>query len=160
MTIMQKRAVALLIDELIYASIIAAIQLAVPDLLVGKGPLLILLFIPLLFRDILFRNASIGKKIMRIAIFDNSWQPPKPLLLFKRSFLTGTVVYVMLYKYKFVDGCVLPAIDWERDNIGTRVIDLEVYKEIDAEAKRLKGDYAENMTRLYAEYLKGIYLDN
>lgn len=159
MTIIQKRGIALLIDNFVFGSIIAAIQLAIPDLLVQKTPVLILMFIPLFLRDWLFRNASLGKKIMRIAIFDNNWKPPSLLTLFKRSILTGTVVYVMLCKYKFIDGNSIYVIDWERDNIGTRVIDLDVYQELDAEAKRSNGDYAENMTKLYNAYLRNVYFN-
>ncbi len=159
MTIIQKRATALVIDSFLFASIIASMQLAIPYLLLDKGPLVALIFIPFFFRDILFRNASLGKKIMRIAVFDNSWQLPKLLHLIKRSFLTCTVVFIMLFKYKFVDGNSIYAIDWERDNIGTRVIDLDVYQELDTEAKQLKGDYAENMTKLYNAYLRDIYIN-
>ena len=61
-------------------------------------------------------------------------------------------------KSKFVDGGVISLFDWERDTLGTRVIDKRVYKELESIAKNRNGDFAKNMTELYNEYLRSLYL--
>ena len=159
MKILKKRAFALLIDSFIFGSIIAIIQLVVPDLLKGRGLLLILLFIPLFFRDIVFRNASIGKKLLGISIYNDNWEKPDMLHLARRSFFSLTFLYVMTFKCKFTDGEYISIFDLEREKLKTRVIDNNVYNELKAKAEGANGDYAKNMTELYNEYLRGLYLN-
>ena len=159
MKILKKRAIAAFIDSFLFGSAVAACQLAIPDLLDGKGLLLILLFIPFFCRDFLFLNASIGKKIMGIAIYDRKFERPKLFTLFKRSFLTATVGFALLYKAKFVDGSIIGLFDFEREKTGTFVIDKKVYKKLEAQASEQNSDFAKNMTELYNAYLRDAYPD-
>ncbi len=66
-------------------------------------------------------------------------------------------MYVLLFKSKLVDGNIMAAIDWERDKIGTYVIDAKVYGELQKEAKEMNGKLSENMTELYNTYLRDLY---
>ena len=109
-------------------------------------------------RDLIFRNASIGKKILGIAVYDNDWQPPRFHVLLKRSFLTGTVGFILWWKLKFIDGDIITLFDIERDKLGTRVIDRKIYKELEITAKNMEGDFAQNMNELYNAYLRDLYL--
>jgi len=158
MKIIKKRVLASLIDAFIFGAIVASIQLLIPNLLVNRGLLLIFLFIPFFSRDFVFRNASIGKKLLGIAIYDNDWRRPRLEVLLKRSFLTATVGYYLLFKAKFTGGNILAIIDFEREKIGTRVIDKKVYKELEIIAKAKKGEYKSNINELYNEYLRNLYL--
>lgn len=158
MKILKKRAWAAIIDVFILGLIIGILQFLNPNLFDGRGYLLILFIIPLFLRDILFRNASLGKVLCRIAIYGNDWKAPSLWLLIKRSFLTATIGYGIFMKSKFIDGGVISLFDWERDTLGTRVIDKRVYKELESIAKNRNGDFAKNMTELYNEYLRSLYL--
>ena len=157
MKIIKKRAFALLIDSFIFGSVVAGLQLIFPNLLKDRGILLIFLFIPFFCRDIVFGNASPGKRILGISIYSTNWEKPSLKTLILRSFCTATVVYVLLIKSKLVGGNVMAAIDWERDKIGTYVIDAKVYGELQKEAKEMNGQFPENMTELYNTYLRDLY---
>ena len=108
MKISTKRALALLIDSFIFGIAVAILQLFFPDMLKGKGLLLILLFIPFFCRDIVFANASLGKRLLGICIYDSEWKRPSFIKLILRSFGTATVGFALMWKSKFAD----ESIDW------------------------------------------------
>lgn len=157
MKIIKKRVLALLVDSFILGSIIAILQLIFPDLFLDNVFWACLIVVPFVCRDFVFRNASIGKKLFGIAIYDKNWKKPTFILLLKRSFLTATVGYVLAWKYRFIDGNTLLLIDWERETLGTMVIDKKVYNELSFTAEQNSGDFAKNMTELYNEYLRRLY---
>ncbi len=157
MKILKKRAFAILIDSFILGFMLAGFQdlfnrWGVEDLM--EFVLITLFF----FKDFLFINASIGKIIMGIRIYDNSWKRPKLLVLLKRNAFMITIGYIMWWKARFIDGNIINLFDWERDKLGTRVIDKKVFKQLSEEAKQLDGDYAKNMTNLYNSYLMNLYI--
>ena len=117
----------------------------------------LILLSPLLFKDLLFRNASLGKKIMGIAIYNEKWEAPRVMLLVKRTALMLTVGNSLLYKAYLVDGNKLKLFDWERETFNTRVVDKKVLREIKENAEKMGGDVCENMTKLYNEYILGVY---
>ena len=69
MKIITKRKFALFIDSFIFGSIIAVFQLFIPDLLLNKGIMVGFILIPFFVKDIVFKNASIGKKFLGICIY-------------------------------------------------------------------------------------------
>ena len=159
MKILKKRAFACAIDSFILGSIIATIQLVIPNLLIGKSDIFNLLIIfPFFCRDFTFKGASIGKKMLGIRVYDKNWKSPSFSSLLKRSILTYTIGFLIFCKARFIDGSIIDLIDWERDKIGTRVVDNKVFAKLSEEAKQLDGDYAENMSKLYDEYVRTLYL--
>ena len=153
MKIIKKRAFASLIDEFLFATPIALLQLKFPDLLAVEGWVLGILFIPFLLRDVVFRNASIGKRLFGIAIYTKDWKKPSIKCLMMRSFCTATVSYVSLCAGKDM----LSVLDWERDTLGAYVIDMKVYKELSEKALEMSGDFSQNMSELYNAYLRDLY---
>ena len=153
MKIIKKRVFAALIDGFLFATPIALLQLKFPNLLVGKGWTLVILFIPFLLRDIVFRNASIGKRLFGIAIYTKDWKKPSIKCLMLRSFCTATVSYVSLCTGKDK----LSVLDWERDTLGAYVIDMKIYKELYEKALEMSGDFSKNMSELYNAYLRDLY---
>jgi len=153
MKIIKKRAFASLIDGFLFATPIALLQLKFPNLLAGKGWMLAIIFIPFLLRDVVFRNASIGKRLLGIAIYTKDWEKPSLKCLMLRSFCTATVSYVRLCS----GGNKLSVLDWERDTLGAYVIDMKVYKELSEKANQMNGEFPKNMSDLYNAYLRNLY---
>lgn len=160
MKIFEKRILAVLIDGFIFGAIYTFLKdVVIPESFFRLGlPSYLILFLPFFCRDILFRNASLGKKIMGIEVFDSEWKKPKPLLLLKRAFLMLTVGYVTCWKSVFVEKNDMLIFDYERENIGTYVIDKKVLSELSEEAKRKAGSFEMNMNELYQAYLRKYYL--
>ena len=160
MKILKKRIIAHAIDVFMLSFGIAGIQFFLaPDLFSnGRAPLLILFMLPLGFRDFVFRNASIGKKIVGICVFDKDFNVPSFKTLFIRGFYGTTVEYLMFSKAMHLDGEYISLFDWERDKIGTFVIDKKVFAELSEIAKKQEGNYSKNMRDLYNEYIRHTYL--
>lgn len=161
MKVFKKRLFAYLIDSFAFGIAFAIFQLGFPQayaFILKYDLLLCLMFVPFFFKDVLFRNASLGKKIMRISIYDNNWKKPNVKTLFLRALRVTTVGYVMIWRAILTGEGVISVLDWEREKIGTRVIDKRIYAEIDSKAKDMNGNYAKNMSELYNEYLRKIYL--
>ena len=157
MKILRKRSIAYLIDVIIFAVIYHFTLYRIID----KIPefLIFLVICPLFFRDIVFRNASIGKMMMGISIYDKNWKKPSIWKLIKRSCLVITIGFIKHNIEMSTYGNKLAIIDWERDRIGTYVIDNSVYFEIKEKAEAMTGDFATNMSDLYNKYLREQYLD-
>lgn len=158
MNILKKRAIAILIDSFLLGLAFVFYQKIINLLGLNLGNLDLLLFIPFFLKDIVFRNASVGKKVVGIAIYNDNWQSPSIIVLFKRAIIMSTIGYFIFWKSKFVNGDIISFFDFERDTLKTRVIDKKVLKKIRAEAEAEAGDKSVNMTRLYNEYLKDIYM--
>ena len=157
MKILKKRCFAMISDSFLLGFIIAGLQLYLKDS-IDSEIILILMLIPFFCRDFVFRNASLGKVLFGIAIYDKHWKRPTFKTLFIRSVAVSSVGYVLLWKSIFVNGEFISIFDFERDRIGTQVIDKKIYRKLQEEAKTMSGDYADNMTRLYNAYLRDIYL--
>ena len=159
MKILTKRAIALLIDAFVYGLIYVLCQKLLQNWHENLSSLVyFILFVPFFFKDVIFKNASLGKKIMKIYIFNDEWQPPKAFVLVKRAFLMQTVGYVLFWRLKHFDDNMISFFDWERDSLKTRVIEKKVYimlqKEIGIGAK----DYSSKMTNRYNGYLRNLYI--
>ena len=158
MDIMKKRAFALLIDGILLGIYYESIRHILPDWYFKLGAIGYALLLSVFFlKDIVFRNASIGKKIMGIQIFDGCWKNQRFTLLIKRSFMISTAGFALMWKTKFISGEKLTIFDYEREKIGTVVIDNKVYSELKSKAETMRGDYSKNMTNLYNEYLRSKY---
>ncbi len=102
MKILTKRFVAYFIDVMIFAIIYHFAFYEIIDRI--PDALLFLTVSPLLLKDIIFRNASIGKVMMGISIYSTSWKKPPVWKLACRSFLTMTIGYAKYCKDRFTYG--------------------------------------------------------
>lgn len=160
MKILTKRGIAVFIDCFIIAFIALIPQPLLDSLLTDlRSEFLLLLIIPLYcLKDCVFKNASIGKKIVGIEIFDSNWKAPKFSVLIYRNIWMAYKGYFLFWKSKVAHESKITLFDEERNDLGTVVIDKKVYKRLKKECEVQKGDYCENMTRMYNEYLRGIYI--
>ena len=81
--------------------------------------------LPIVFKDFVFGNAGIGKKIMGLVIVDKDNQKPTTKVLIKRGIIMPLFGSLMFAKYS---GTKNGFEDWEMRKIGTKVIakkDLE-----------------------------------
>ena len=157
MKIFKKRVIALLIDSFVIGLFIVPLLGAFPFMYDYDIVLVAIILVPLSLRDLVFRNASIGKKLLRISIYDMNWKKPNFITLIKRSLLSPTVGYLSLFKFWAVDNDVYLIFSWERNVLKTQVIDDKVYKELAEQAKNMQGDFIPNMNELYDMYLKDFY---
>ena len=158
MKILKKRAIALIVDSSLIAFVFAGI-----DYILGLSVLefqffKVLFYMIFFFKDIVFKNASIGKKIMGIEIYDLEWKVPNIMKLFVRSMLINTIGIIYVWKAKFIDGSMIYLIDFERERCKTRVIDKKILEKLRKEARAMEGNENENLTKLYDEYLRSIYI--
>lgn len=156
MNILVKRLFAFIIDLLILGCFILILkQFTTIEKLSLKYASLFLL---LLFRDFTFKGASIGKKIMRIRIYDSQWNKPSFFLVLKR---TCVLIYVnfdtVFQRGDIVGEGVIDAIAREYKATGTRVVENNIFEKISAEAKKLDGNWSDNMSKLYNEYIRNFY---
>lgn len=160
MKVLAKRGIAVFIDCFIIACIVLIPQPLFNSLSADlKSEFLLLLIIPLYcLKDCVFKNASIGKKIVGIEIFDSNWKAPKISALIYRNIWMAYKGYFLFWKSKVAHESKITLFDEERNDLGTVVIDKKVYKRLKKECEVQKGDYCENMTRMYNEYLRGIYI--
>ena len=116
----------------------------IPVSLPSVGP--VLFIIPFCFKDVVFRNASLGKKIMNLIIVDNEWDIPSIKTLMKRGILMPTWGYVTLIKNLSGNFSIE---NWEIDNLKTRVIDRNMFQKMKQESLAMGGNYKNNMDKLY-----------
>ena len=122
-------------------------------------PFFVALFV---FKDCIFINGSLGKKIMGLVVYNANWQRPRFVHSLKRTVCTNFIAPFMLTKaFIFLSGPdhvdKLRFFSWEKNVLNSFVIDKKVYKKLKAEAEIMDGNYADNMTELYMMYLRDIY---
>ena len=157
MKVLKKRIIAYAIDVSIIASIITPLHLFLTKFFEGRILIQIPLILLFFLRDPIFGNASIGQRLMGLRIYNSNWEKPGFFLLVKRSFSTMIFGGIIYDKAKRYDGNVLALFDYEREAFGTAVIETHIYKELKPLAEKMKGDFAENMTKLYNERLRNHY---
>ena len=156
---MAKRYIAMLIDSFAFGLILAICKFGLDALEFRSLEIMFALIVLVLsLRDVIFANASFGKKCVGISVYDLNWKKPKIAVLIKRSFSTATLGMAILFKSRFSEEGTISFIDWERDKLGTMVIDDKVFEELRLIAEAQKGDFAANMTALYNKYLREMYL--
>ena len=159
MNVLGKRILAVMVDCFIFGSIISCIQLFIPNFLQDSKFPVYLIFIPFFFRDLIFRNCGIGKKMFGLSVYDTNWKRPTPWRLIKRSFITNTVGFAKLWKiFLSKEGNKYDYFVWELNTVKMTVVEDKVFKEFEAIAKERKGKYEENMSKLYEMYLKDLYM--
>ena len=155
MKILKKRCFAYAIDAFVYSSVLFLFHEFVYT---PTEPLFnVILFCPFFLKDCLFRNASIGKKVMSIVVCDKCWNNPGPVLSIKRTVMTSIFGFLLLWKLIFIGGRKMILFEWEKNVLGTFVIDKKVYKTLKADAEKMEGDVSQSMTELYMMYLRDFY---
>lgn len=154
MRTIEKRIAAIFIDTCIYAGILVVIfnAFGLVEVVMLNTPLFLLTMLPILFKDCLFRNASLGKKLMGISIYDTNWKKPHLWILVLRVCLIHIrgLVFVITHNYvKFVK--------LERSVLKTIVIDNNVFENFKKEVEKCNEDFVEGMTKRYNEYLSSHY---
>ena len=157
MKILTKRIFAVFVDGYIHAFIVAGIQFLLPEWF-NEYPLVAFLIIPFFFKDLFFKNASLGKIIFGLRIYDKNWEKPKIKVLVLRAIFTSTVGAIKAQRLAILGESYIEVFDWEREKFGTCVIDKKVYRELELIAREQGGDFAHNMTELYNAYLRDLYV--
>jgi len=162
MKILKKRILAVVIDYFLYGSIITVLSIIFSEtwkfFLDSCGVLVPLVLLPLVCRDFIFQNASLGKKLMGLRIYDKNWKKPSLKTLFFRSLGMSTFGYIILLKAFLAGDSFIVGIDWEFNCFGTVVIPNKLFKELDKTAKESGNRYDKKMTELYFDKLQKEYI--
>ena len=162
MKVLKKRAVAIVIDSFVIGFLLAGAM----ELFKSWSPstdnffttiIALSLMLLQLLRDLLFRNASLGKMIMGLRIYDDNWEKPSVFAIIKRSAITSFAGLAIMYKAIFMTGNYLTLFDCEANYAHTRVIDKKVFKKLKKEIADIPGDFAKKMTEAYNSYLRDCY---
>ena len=106
----------------------------------------VLLFAYLFGKELIFRNASLGKRLMGLMIVDERWQAPSALRLLKRGVMLTVFSVVIIGQCK---GDAERLAAWEKAHLNLRVVERSFYEELKQIALQKTGDFAENMEILY-----------
>ncbi len=121
----------------------------VPVSLPSVGVVLVLLCFAC--KDLLFRNASIGKKMMGLVILDSTWSVPRVTQIMKRGLLVPSWGYISLMKNVLFGGETVA--DWEKNwemaHLKTRVIEKKHFAELQRKCSRDDKEYSRQMERLF-----------
>ena len=155
MNIIVKRLFAFIIDLLVLGFFIFVLK---QFTVIEKNSLkYAALFLPLFFRDFTFKGASIGKRFMRIRIYNAQWEKPSYKQILKRTWKMLLVNFETICEYgDFLNEGVCDAVIREYKAIGTRVVEDEVFERLSAGAKKLDGEWADNMTKLHNAYITNL----
>lgn len=119
----------------------------------------IVVAVPLCIRDLVFRNSSIGKKIMGLIVVNANWTTPDVLTVIKRTTVTASLGYMLLFRLRALnedwETALFAELEWEYTRLKTRVVEKEVYKKLQEEASINKKIDVDAMNRLYDQYLYG-----
>ena len=147
-----KRSLALLLDAFVfgafYSLFVKEYALALHSY-IGSF-VYFLVFVPFFFKDVLFRNASIGKVIFGLVILDTNWKRPGIWTLIKRTPVMLTVGFV-IFRIKKDRSWFL---EWELATLKTRVVERKIYKKLKKQAHLKHENYTIVMNDLYNDYLK------
>ena len=108
------------------------------------------IFAIVFFGDLVFRNASIGKKLMGFIVVDDKWKKPSVGKLFKRKLLMYSIGWLVFIKLGFN---VKKLAIWEYDHVHTRVVEKKGYMELKKIAEQKDGAFDVNMEMLYRKKL-------
>ena len=158
MKIIKKRAFAYVIDCLLICIILVAsnkifISFGVD---ISKFNIVILIFLSS-FKDCVFINASIGKKLLGVVVCNKKWNKPTLLHSLKRTLSTFIVAPISLCRMSAFHMDKMTFLNWEKNVLQSFVIDKKVYKKLKANAEQMDGIFSDNMTELYMMYLRDIY---
>lgn len=86
-----------------------------------------ILLVPIAFKDFLFRNASLGKRIMGLCIVDDKGNVPTYQTMLKRGCVMPIWGYTTFMRSKFSD---VDFEDWELKRLKTRVVDKKDFQKM------------------------------
>lgn len=160
MKMYEKRVVAYLIDIFLFAISYEVARQLLSKLVEEPTRIATFLVIPFVFRDMVFRNASLGKKILGIVVLDLKWQKPPIRLMLKRAVLENTMGILHCYKSFFLGEkgiTLISYIDWEMSNTKAFVIDKKMKMEIEKEIPASMEKREEKMSALYMKHMREAY---
>ena len=156
MKILTKRAIATVIDIIVLITIIELILLYIyngnlSDMSILRHVWLFLVCFGM--KDAIFKNASIGKKILGIAIYrKNLSKPTRNETIIRTSKMTFIGAFILL-KCLIAKSSLLSFFEWEKNELNTMVIDNDTFCLIQSKASEENND----LSIAYNEYLKSIY---
>ena len=155
MKIYTKRTIAALIDIFVvaFASVvcikIVSFLPGISTQIISRACVLGEIFL----RDLICKNASIGKKVMGLMVLDENWEVPKRSFLIGRAFFSSTIGYYRYILMWFRKENKTEFFEWEKEHLKAYVVDVKVYDELKEKTSGNADKYKEEMSLLYEEYI-------
>lgn len=112
---------------------------------------ILVFFLPYSCKDVVFKNASIGKFLMGLVVVDEKWEAPSFVHSVKRTLLSYIVGYFTLCKAFFINKDYYRYFDNEPTLLKARVIERKKLKEFKEKAKTETGFDIKMMNCLYED---------
>lgn len=116
-----------------------------------------IVILPLIMRDLFFRNASLGKKLMGLVIVDEKWSNPSVFTVIKRTTVITSFGHLLLYRLRTLhtnmETTLIAEQKWELEHLKARVVEKKICLAI--KEKATVNGYADIgvMHQLYEQYL-------
>ena len=101
-------------------------------------------------KDLMFKNASLGKRMMGLIILDDKWNVPNAKQIFKRG-VTMTVMGMVVYSKTYMTEGDFEG--WELSKSHTRVMPKSTFERLKGIAQKTSGSFEDNMDILYYQLL-------
>ena len=156
--ILRKRFFSTLIDAFVFAFAFEFCRFFIPPFawLFKQGIwMYMIVMIPYLYKDALFRNASLGKKIMGLAIYCSDWSYPSVTVLIKRLLWFCMRGNWIVSKAQVLDkNHYAQLFIEEKERLGTRVVETKALNRFKNEAMTETGVDFKKLSVLYDEFLE------
>lgn len=155
-----KRSFAFLIDVFLFAFLYEMLRNYLSSFLSITGSWgYFIIVLPLVMRDLLLRNASLGKALMGLVVVDEKWSAPSVATVIKRTVLTTALGHLLLYRLRKInenmEEALLAEQEWELQYLKARVVERKVYKALKEKATSGGTIDVAAMNQLYDQYLYG-----
>ena len=124
---------------------------------IGKVPISLgslgayLLIGSICLKDLLFKNASLGKRIMGLILVNDAWEKPS----LKQMLIRGVAMPLLgLLHFISAKGDLKKLAVWEKGTLHTRIVPKALFEELKGIAEGKAGPYAENMEILYQKRME------
>lgn len=153
----RKRAVALLADGFVFAIFYELLRRYITVFVsITDSWGYFIVFIPLILRDLCFRNCSVGKKLTGLIVVDDKWSVPSVSTVAKRS-AVATLGHVLLFRFKVHNKSWKMAchdeLEWEYSQLNARVVEKKVFMALKEKASVNGVLDITKMDQLYEEHL-------
>lgn len=151
MKILTRRFLANIVDCFIVGSCAAFFQQIIFPECCPPIVFYIVVFAPYLLRDIVWGNASVGKKFFGLCVLDDEWKKPSAKKVVMRTVVMTIFGSVLMCKSYFSTGGILNILDFEREHLSATVVHKRTFEKLKGQLSENNPNFASEMAKRYSE---------